>query len=139
MPLRRFRYDAEHDILRCPRGKILRPSRRVEHGRFFYSTARDCSRCSLASLCLSKGRANNAVVVSDDYPARLPARRRRLRWAAEEQRLYQRHQWRCEGLHGEAKTWRGLARTVRRRLLNMRIQVFLTAAAVNASGRNSPR
>jgi hypothetical protein len=23
VPLRRFRYDAEHDILRCPRGKIL--------------------------------------------------------------------------------------------------------------------
>ena len=49
VPLRRFRYDATHDLLRCPRGKILRPTRRVEHGRFFYSKARDCSRCSLAS------------------------------------------------------------------------------------------
>jgi hypothetical protein len=67
VPLRRFRYDAKHDILRWPRGKILRPGRPVEHGRFFYSTARDCSRCSLASLCLSKGRSNKAVVVSDDY------------------------------------------------------------------------
>src|SRR5829696_5311579 len=56
VPLRRFRYDAKHDLLRCPRGKILRPTRRVEHGRFFYSKARDCSRCSLASLCLSTGR-----------------------------------------------------------------------------------
>ena len=37
VPLRRFRYDAKHDLLRCPRGKILRPTRRVEHGRFFYS------------------------------------------------------------------------------------------------------
>ena len=58
--MRRFWYDAKHDLLRCPRG--LRPTRRVEHGRFFYSKARDCSRCSLASLCLSKGRANKAVV-----------------------------------------------------------------------------
>ena len=77
VPLRRFRYDAKHDLLKCPRGKILRPTRRVEHGRFFYSKARDCSRCSLAALCLSKGRANKAVVVSDDHPALLRARRRR--------------------------------------------------------------
>ncbi len=35
VPLRRFRYDARHDILRCPKGRILRPTRQVEHGRFF--------------------------------------------------------------------------------------------------------
>ena len=34
-------------------------------------------------------------------------------------------------LRGEAKTWHGLARAVRRGLQNMRIQAFLTAAAVN--------
>jgi len=131
VPLRRFRYDAKHDLLRCPRGKILRPMRRVEHGRFFYSKARDCSRCSLASLCLSKGRANKAVVVSDDHPALLRAHRRRLRWSEQDRRLYQRHRWRSEGFHGEAKTWHGLARAVRRRLQNMRIQALLTAAAIN--------
>ena len=131
VPLRRFRYDAKHDLLRCPRGKILRPMRRVEHGRFFYSKARDCSRCSLASLCLSKGRANKAVVVSDDHPALLRARRRRLRWSEQDRRLYQRHRWRSEGFHGEAKTWHGLARAVRRGLQNMRIQALLTAAAIN--------
>jgi transposase len=131
VPLRRFRYDAKHDILRCPRGKILRPGRPIEHGRFFYSKARDCLRCSLASLCLSKGRSNKAVVVSDDYPALLRARRRRIRWAEQEQRLYRRHRWRSEGFHGEAKTWHGLARAVRRGLQNMRIQSLLTAAAIN--------
>jgi len=131
VPLRRFRYDAKHDLLRCPRGKILRPTRRVEHGRFFYSKARDCSRCSLAALCLSKGRANKAVVVSDDHPALLRARRRRLRWSEEDRRLYQRHRWRSEGFHGEAKTWHGLARAVRRGLQNMRIQALLTAAVIN--------
>ena len=131
VPLRRFRYDAKHDLLRCPRGKILRPTRRIEHGRFFYSKARDCSRCSLASLCLSKGRANKAVVVSDDHPALLRARRRRLRWTEADRRLYQRHRWRSEGFHGEAKIWHGLARAVRRGLQNMRIQALLTAAAIN--------
>jgi transposase len=32
---RRFRYDAKHDILKCPRGRILRPARPYKHGRFF--------------------------------------------------------------------------------------------------------
>lgn len=131
VPLRRFRYDARHDIAKCPRGRILRPGKPIKHGRFFYSKARDCARCDLASLCLSKGRVNKAVVISDNYPALLRARRRRERWSAEDQRLYQRHRWRSEGFHGEAKTWHGLARAVRRGLQNMRIQAFLTAAAVN--------
>ncbi|OWK19833.1 hypothetical protein AJ88_37660 [Mesorhizobium amorphae CCBAU 01583] len=34
-------------------------------------------------------------------------------------------------MHGEAKTWHGLARVVRRGLDDMRIQAFLTAAAIN--------
>ena len=131
VPLRRFRYDARHDILKCPRGKVLRPQRAVKHGRFFYSRARDCRRCDLAVLCLSKGRSNKAVVVGDHYPALLRARRRRAWWSDEDRRLYQRHRWRSEGYHGEAKTWHGLARAVRRGLTNMRIQAFLTAAAVN--------
>jgi hypothetical protein len=131
VPLRRFRYDARNDIVRCPRGKILRPARPIKHGRFFYSRAKDCSRCPLAKACLSRGRVNKAVVISDHYPALLRARRRRERWSAEDRHLYQRHRWRSEGFHGEAKTWHGLARAVRRGLDNMRIQAFLTAAAIN--------
>jgi transposase len=131
VPLRRFRFDAKHDILRCPKGRILRPGRPIKHGRFFYSKAKDCARCPLKSDCLSKGRVNKAVVVGDDYPALLRARRRRERWSREDRRLYQRHRWRSEGFHGEAKTWHGLARAVRRGLANMRIQAYLTAAAIN--------
>lgn len=70
-------------------------------------------------------------MISDHYPALLRARRRRARWSEEDQRLYQRHRWRSEGLHGEAKTCHGLARAVRRGLQNMRIQAYLTAAAIN--------
>jgi transposase len=131
VPLRRFRYDARHDILKCPKGRILRPGRPIKHGRFFYSKAKDCRRCPLKSDCLSKGRVNKAVVVGNDYPALLRARRRRERWSNEDRRLYQRHRWRSEGFHGEAKTWHGLARAVRRGLANMKIQAYLTAAAVN--------
>lgn len=131
VPLRRFRYDAKHDILKCPRGRILRPQRKLKYGRFFYSRAKDCRSCNLRQLCLSAGRANKAVVVGYDYPALLRARRRRLRWSAEDRRLYQRHRWRSEGFHGEAKTWHGLARAVRRGLDNMKVQSYLTAAAIN--------
>jgi hypothetical protein len=131
VPLRRFRYDARHDILKCPKGRILRPGRPIKHGRFFYSKAKDCARCPLKGDCLSKGRVNKAVVVGHDYPALLRARRRRERWSNEDRWLYRRHRWRSEGFHGEAKTWHGLARAVRRGLANMKIQAYLTAAAVN--------
>ena len=132
VPLRRFRYDARHDIVKCPRGKILKPNKaKITHGRFFASKARDCKGCDLAALCLSPSRVTKAVVIVHDYPALLRARRRRNRWGAEDDRLYQRHRWRSEGFHGEAKTWHGLARAVRRGLSNMRIQAFLTAAAIN--------
>ena len=70
-------------------------------------------------------------MIVHDYPAPLRARRRRERWGETEDDLYQRHRWRSEGFHGEAKTWHGLARAVRCGLDNMRIQAFLTAPAIN--------
>jgi hypothetical protein len=88
VPLRRCRYDASHDIAKCPRGKVLRPGRPIPYGRFFRSRARDCSRCSLASLCLSKGRLNKVLVISNEHPALLRDRHRRERWTDEDQRLY---------------------------------------------------
>src|SRR3954468_2787064 len=78
-----------------------------------------------------QGTRHKVLVISNEHPALLRARRRRERWSEEDRRLYQRHRWRSEGFHGEAKTWHGLARAVRRGLQNMRIQAFLTAAAVN--------
>jgi Transposase DDE domain len=131
VPLRRFRFDPKADLVKCPRGKILTPGKVQKHGRFFVARTRDCRACSLAVHCLPKGRGARAVMISIDYPALLRARRRRERWSTEDQRLYQRHRWRSEGFHGEAKTWHGLARAVRRGLGNMRIQAFLTAAAIN--------
>lgn len=41
VPLLRFRNDAQHDLVKCPRGKILRPNKaNIAHGRFFASKAR---------------------------------------------------------------------------------------------------
>ena len=135
VPSRRFRYDARHDILKCPRGKILRPQRSTwpssMPAAYFHSRARDCARCTLKGDCLSRGRVNKAVVIGDDYPALVRARRRRARWSEDDRRLYQRHRWRSEGFHGEAKTWHGLSRAIRRGLDNMKIQAYLTAAAID--------
>lgn len=80
----RFRYNAKHDILKYPKGRILRPTRPIKHGRFFYSKSKDCGRYPLRGDCLSKGRVNKAVVVGHDYPALLRARRRRERWTNED-------------------------------------------------------
>jgi hypothetical protein len=85
----------------------------------------------MAALCLSGGRSNKTVVLGNDYPALLRARRRRLNWSERDVDLYRRHRWRVEGAHAEAKSWHGLARAVRRGLGNVRIQANLTAAAMN--------
>ncbi len=117
--------------MKCPRGKILHPVGPSRDGRYFRSRVSDCARCALRGDCLPKTRANKTVVIPHHYPALLRARRRRGRWSEEDRRLYQRHLWRSEGFHGEAKTWHGLGRAVRRGLDNMKIQAYLTAAAIN--------
>lgn len=133
IPTRRFKFDALHNLARCPRGKILSPKGKLHRGAFqyFHASARDCGPCPLRARCVSPSRHARVVVFNVNHPALLRARRKRLQWGKREQRLYQRHRWRVEGVHGEAKTWHGLARAVRRGLDNMRIQAFLTAAAIN--------
>ena len=71
------------------------------------------------------------VLIPHDYPALLRARRRHARRGEEERRQWRRHMSRSEGYHGEAKSWHGLGRAVRRGLDNVRIQSYLTATAVN--------
>ena len=131
VPVRRFRYDARHHLVKCPHGKILHPVRRLGRDQVFLSRVSDCACCPLKGGCLPASRANKEVVVPHDYPALLRARRRRARWSEDDQRLYQRHLWRSEGFHGEAKTWHGLGRAIRRGLDNMKTQAYLTAAAIN--------
>lgn len=132
IPTRRFKFDARHNIARCPRGKILHPRGKLQRGAFqhFHANAKDCAACPLKARCVSPSRYGRVVVFNVNHPSLLRARRKRLRWGEREERFYQRHRWRVEGVHGEAKTWHGLARAVRRGLDNMRIQAFLTAALI---------
>lgn len=103
VPMHQIRYDAKHDIVKCPRGKILRSKRPPKYGRLLYSRAKDCRRCSLASICVSRGRANQVIVIGHDYPALLRTRRRKNRWSAEDKLLYERHRWRSDHITARLK------------------------------------
>jgi transposase len=131
IPLRRFKYDAKHRVVRCPGGRILRPCGRATNGRWYRAKRKDCQQCRLGERCLSSNVARRSILIVDGYEALLRARRRRLVWSERTQELYRRHRWRVEGVHGEAKTVHGLRRAVRRGLANVSIQVYLTAAVMN--------
>ncbi len=84
VPLRRFRYDAKHDILKCPRGRILRPARPINMAVFSIrrrgivlaarsepsvyrrdaSTKRSCSAMTIRLCC-------GLVAVANDGPKRI--------------------------------------------------------------------
>jgi len=134
IPARRFKYDAKNQILRCPNGKQLyRKIRSLKPTGWQYrARVRDCSHCPLRQHCLSKTAKVRTMVVVDGYEALLRARRRKERgWDERTRQYYNRHRWRVEGVHGEAKTQHGLHRAVRRGLENVTIQVYLTAAVMN--------
>ena len=133
IPVRRFKLDARHRLVRCPAGKVLRPHGKPDSDGFQHYRARipDCEACRLRAVCFSTTMRRRAVLLHKDHPALLRARRRYARWGPRERALYRRHRGLVEGIHGEAKTWHGLARAVRRGLANMQIQAFLVAAVIN--------
>lgn len=134
LPLRRFRYDSRHQVVRCPAGKILRRrgERPTEKGWIYKASGRDCRLCPLRSRCLPASARRRTVLIVDGYEALLRARRaRNLGWDEERKGLYRRHQWWAEGRHGEAKVQHGLARAVRRGRWNVAIQAYLTATVMN--------
>jgi transposase len=133
IPARRFKLDARHDHLRCPRGRHLVPHSKpnAEGFKVYRSSIRDCRPCPLRAACFSPNAQRRTVLLNKDHPALLRARRRHLAWTERERILYASHRARVEGVHGEEKAWHGLARAVRRGLANMKIQAYLTAAAVN--------
>lgn len=134
LPLRRFKYDARHQVVRCPAGKTLhrQGEKPTEKGWIYRARACDCRGCPLKERCVSKKASVRTVLIVDGYEALLRARRAKNRgWDEERRELYRRHQWWVEGRHGEAKVQHGLARAVRRGRWNVAIQVYLTAAVIN--------
>lgn len=131
IPARRFRYDAHHDLVRCPAGRTLIRGAAAPNGHVYRARTADCRRCPLRSACVPPSAAARSILIVNHYEPLLRARRRRQRWGETEQALYRRHRWRVEGIHGEAKTQHGLRRAARRGLSNVAIQVYLTAAVMN--------
>ena len=131
MPISEFKFDAQHDLFVCPRGRKLRFKSRDERNRRVYRTHRkDCQNCPLASKCVGAGRVRS-LKINDGYPALLRARRRQLRREPADRIRLAQHRWQVEGIHGESKQQHGLDRAVRRRIGNVEIQMFLTAAVIN--------
>ena len=134
IPARRFKYDARHRLVRCPAGKTLERKSRTEHpsGWRYAARACDCAACPLRARCFSESARVRIVLIADGHEARLRARRRKEQgWDEPTREWYDRHRWRAEGAHGEAKTQHGLSRAVRRGTDNVAIQVYLTAAVMN--------
>jgi transposase len=131
IPARRFKYDARHDVVRCPGKRVLRRSTRNRQGVVYRARPADCRACVLRPRCFSPSASSRIIVLGDGFEALLRARRRRRRWSEHEYTLYARHRWRVEGVHGEAKTQHGLRRAARRGQWNVAIQVYLTAAVMN--------
>jgi len=117
LPIRRFKYDGRHQLVRCPAGKILhrQGGQPTEKGWIYRARACDCRQCPLKKRCVPKCSAVRTVLFVDGYEALLRARRARNRgWDEDWKELYRRHQWWAEGRNGEAKIQHGLARAVRR-------------------------
>lgn len=131
IPLRRFSYDGEHQVVWCPAGKRMERSSRAKRGWIYRADTRDCRDCPWRRRCIPPSAAVRTVCIVDGYEALLRARRNKPRWDHEIRRWYGRHRWQVEGAHGEAKTQHGLRRAVRRGLPNVAIQVYLTAAVMN--------
>jgi IS5 family transposase len=133
IPVRRFKLDARHNHVRCPRGRTLRPHGKPDADGFqaYRAAVKDCSACPLRARCFSPSMKRRAILLHKDHPALIRARRKHLAWGGREKAIYASHRGRVEGVHGEAKTWHGLARAVRRGLGNMQIQAYLTATVIN--------
>lgn len=131
IPVNRFKYDSKHKIVRCPEGKILERSCRTNKGWFYRASTKDCAQCPLRERCVSPTAKSRTIVICPGYESLLRARRR---WRNRDENIkekYERHKWRVEGKHGEAKTQHGLRRAVRRGMANVSIQVYLTAIVMN--------
>ena len=131
IPTKRFKYDAKNKIVKCPAGKILTRRTENKQGWIYRATAHDCRNCRLRKRCMGETSASRTIMISNGYEAMLRARRRHRKPDKKFRKTYSRHYWKIEGMHGEAKTQHGLRRAVRRGLVNVAIQAYLTAAVIN--------
>lgn len=129
IPVRRFKYDARHHIVRCPGGRKMHCVGTNRQGWIFKTERRECASCLLKTRCVPKSKKRRAILIVYGYTALLRGRRKKYK---EQMRFYySRHRACVEGRNGEAKEQHGLRRAARRGLEQVLIQAILTAVAMN--------
>ena len=71
IPLRCFKFEAKHQIVRCPVGKTPYRSTRAPHGWCYRSSVSTCRGRSLRSRCLSPAVDRRTVVIAGGFDALL--------------------------------------------------------------------
>src|ERR687894_2220092 len=71
IPVRRFKLDAKHNCVRCPRGRTLRPHGKPDADGFqaYRATVKECSACPLRARCFSPSMKRRAILLHKDHPA----------------------------------------------------------------------
>jgi transposase len=138
-PVMRFKYDAKHNLVKCPAGKkLVQRGRKYDKGYTYRADPCDCRKCRFRNECFSSKVKAREIVIVDGYPSLLRARRRNAESPVSQSEEYRRHKWLVEGRHGEAKTRHGQARASRRGIVQVAIQVFLINAVMNLKRLASP-
>ena len=130
-PTQRFRYDAKHDVVRCPRRQVLTPRSATKAGRWFRAGADACKTCALRAQCIPDGGPTRRVHITEHHVDVLRARRKRLAWGPQKSTSTAATAGGSKARMGLAKTLHAMARAARRGLENMKSQALLTATAIN--------
>jgi len=102
--LKRFCYDKEEDVWRCPEGRLLRRETVQTDGRYSY-VCQDCAGCKLRARCLKPGEDRRILVVEANQLL-LGEMRARLK-KPEKHAVYRKRKWVAEQPIGQIKEGMG--------------------------------
>jgi hypothetical protein len=126
----RFTSDPDHDVYRCPQGKVL--PRRSTHYTLevvrYRAAAADCNACPVKQHCTNSRRGRQVV---RSFSAAYLERVRRYHETEPYRKAMRKRQVWVEPLFGEAKDWHGLRRFRLRGLWKVNCEGVLVAAGQN--------
>ena len=102
--LKRFCYDKEEDVWRCPEGRLLRRETVQTDGRYRY-VCPGCAGCKLRARCLKPGEDRRTLVVEESQLL-LGEMRARLK-KPEKHAVYRKRKWVAEQPFGQIKEGMG--------------------------------
>ncbi len=125
-----FTYDKKNDQYICPQGKVLK-FKTYQHTVFrkaYKAKKEDCIKCPLKHKCVSS--KTQARLVTRFYGEWIDKAKE---WTQSDhgKALLRKRKFCIEGIFGEGKTQHLLRRMLFRGLINAKIQLFMTAGAMN--------